>query len=108
MLFNVRVLTEPEDHDGTTRWYQIRMVCRLRPSMSWTVRRRFSHFTVLSRELSKSCLDCVIPSLPPKLTLWTSMEQQRRTSGLQRFCEAVLLNPIILADPVVGQVGLVL
>eukprot|EP00966_Prymnesium_polylepis_P266247 6150354-Prymnesium_polylepis.1 len=82
-----------------TTWYRVRLTCRLRPSVSWTLQRRFSHFLELARALSAASFsDREIPPLPPKLMLQTGGEQRRRVVGLQRFCELCLSDPSLLSD----------
>lgn len=101
-LFDLTLCVEDEG-SSPTRWYLIRLVCRLRPSVSWTVRRRFAHFVGLSRVLTASCPGMEIPTLPSKLTLRTAAKQQRRVTGLQWFCEQCLSDPKLLAEPSVGK-----
>ena len=106
-LFAVHIQqTIDESEPGMPRWYLVRLVCRLRPSVSWTVRRRFAHFVSLSRALAVSCSGSDLPVLPSKLMLHTAAEQQRRTAGLQRFCEQCLAEPTLLSAPAVGKVNL--
>eukprot|EP00966_Prymnesium_polylepis_P152819 3529865-Prymnesium_polylepis.1 len=102
-LFNVRL--SPIGDAGTTRWYLVHLVCRLRPKVSWTVRRRYANFACLVRALSTVYPSSAIPTLPPKLMLKTAAEQQRRTLGLQLFCEQCLADQKLLPEPIVSKVS---
>ena len=81
------------------RWYNVRLVCRLRPEVSWHVTRRFSQFDALRKRLREEVAsDSVVPALPPKHlpAMMSEASRQRRTIGLQVFCHEVLSSPALL------------
>ena len=111
-LFDVRVMGV-ESSGGAARWYNVRLVCRLRPELSWRVTRRYRDFDALMTALqadsaagrlfnthasAHSPCTTALPRLPPKLLILSIAEQQRRVLGLQRFCQQLLSMPHVLAS----------
>ena len=107
-LFDVRVLLIATTASSPSRWYNVRLVCRLRPTLSWRVTRRFSDFDALLQRLRADAPPTLchgLPSLPPKLPhlLLTPALQQRRVLGLQKLCQELLASPAMCADARVGD-----
>ena len=105
VLFDVRVLGVDSGDDNAKRWYNVRIVCRLRPDLSWRVTRRYREFDALAaevqREVTRSGGAVEMPRLPPKLLapLLSAADLQRRVLGLQRWSQQMLSIPCLLAHP---------
>ena len=101
-LFDVRVLLI-ENAAERTRWYNVRLVCRMRPDVSWRVARRYRDFDALMTALQReAAVSPDLPPLPPKRALLTPAEQQRRVLGLEKFCQALLSAPALCAHGLVS------
>ena len=105
-LFNVRVLLlENSEDPDRARWYNVRLVCRLRPELSWRVARRYSEFDALLQQLQLDASSSAsLPRLPPKVPslLLTSALQQQRVLGLQKWSQELLACPALCAHPAVA------
>jgi hypothetical protein len=103
-IFDVRVLgvelTDARWYVGAdVQWYNVRLVCRLRPDLSWQVTKRYSDFDALAQRLALDVGSPASPKLPPKLPviLLSPARLQRRVLGLQRFCQQVLAQPCLVS-----------
>lgn len=104
-LFDARVLLIAENASGAARWYNVRLVCLLRPDLAWRVTRRYRDFDALLQRLQRDATQCELPALPPKVPqlLMTPALQQRRVLGLQKFCQELLASPALCAHAHVGD-----
>ena len=99
-VFDVRVHSIQPDE----RWYNVRLVCRLRPDVGWHVCKRFREFDTLASSLRRHAGGggAVVPGLPSKAVpaaLMSTEQRQRRVLGLQRFCQLVLADADLFAAP---------
>lgn len=104
-IFDVRVMAVDSGAASVQRWYNVRLVCRLRPDLSWRVTRRYSEFDALAVAIKRNnAVHMLVPSLPPKLPslLLSAAELQRRVIGLQRWSQHVLASTVLLGDPEVA------
>ena len=90
--------------DSGSRWYNVRIVCKLRPELSWRVARRYREFDALVSSMNKEN-EPALPPLPPKMPsiLMGVAERQRRVLGLQTFCQAALANPALVAHKRISE-----
>ena len=108
LVFDVRVLATQSlvESGRAPRWYLVRLVCRLKPGLSWEVTRRYSEFDALWAELAPVALAAgePLPQLPPKVPrlLLSEIERQRRVIGLQRCAQLLLAMPHMLGRAEVG------
>lgn len=103
-LFSVRVLLL-ENADDRVLWYNVRIVCQLRPELSWRVARRYRDFDALLQALRHETLSVPPPPLPPKVLplMLNSFLQQQRVIGLQRWCQDVLACPSLCGHAAVSE-----
>ena len=104
-IFECDVMTVDPGEAVARRWYNVRLVCRLRPDLSWRVTRRYSDFDSLATDVEHEARThgVCLPPLPPKLPslLLSAAELQRRVLGLQRWSQHVLSSPVLLGHPAV-------
>ena len=92
-LFQNVSVTEPQTHQDSMQvnsWVSYKVNCN-----SGNVTRRYSDFVWLSEVLNLSVPGCIIPSLPPKQTFGSLVNEfiQSRRRGLEKFLHRIVEHP---------------